>query len=149
MRGDEPNYEIVPNWNGIRIPHMRGDEPTMFRQQVGFYMRIPHMRGDEPKIRDTRIRKRGVYPTCVGMNLYHSLCPAAPTDVYPTCVGMNRSDRVRLYQYENVYPTCVGMNREPGDPDVTAQCIPHMRGDEPEYDGNAPVIYTYTPHAWG
>ena len=49
----------------------------------------------------------------------------------------------------SVFPTRVGMNQLQDRCKIHSQCIPHMRGDEPEGTGEVGKTVEYSPHAWG
>ena len=51
--------------------------------------------------------------------------------VFPTCVGMNRVQYLSVLLLR-VFPTCVGMNRCLQVTGIGQDCVPHMRGDEPQ-----------------
>ena len=48
-----------------------------------------------------------------------------------------------------VFPTHVGMNRNLPRTVLDGRCIPHARGDEPEFAQNGIRWKVYSPRTWG
>ncbi len=90
-------------------------------------IRIPHTRGDGPGSKKT------------------------PPPIYsysPHAWGWtgNAQGRPRLY---GVFPTRVGMDRDGSEFCHSDRSIPHTRGDGPPEEQLFPMLYAYSPHAWG
>ena len=72
----------------------------------------------------------GVFPTPVGMNLYHTP-DCGSSESVPHTRGDEPPPDTALCLRSDVFPTPVGMNRQIAVVPQYSRSVPHTRGDEP------------------